>query len=228
VEILAALDDFFDYKEQDILILSKGHASLALYALLSERFTNQFRYGTASKTLGHPVKNRQMGIEFSTGSLGIGLASGVGFAISQRLKSSPTVTTVVIGDGECNEGIVYESARIAASHLLSNLLVVIDRNMFQQTGSTSDISGEIDLFGVWRSLNWNVHECDGHNSDELKFCLNRARKVSKENHLPSVIVANTIKGKGVSEFESTNVSHHVSLSPAKYQELMSSLSENES
>jgi len=225
VEIFAVLPDYFDFSKADNLVLSKGHASLVFYSLLHETQSPETLTRLKDKLLGHPVKCPELGIKFSTGSLGIGFASAVGLAIHKKLNNEPGTVVAILGDGECDEGIVYESARIASRYKLSNLLAILDSNGFQQTGSRADISGDHAFESLWESLRWRTKTIDGHLLSDINdslFCFSGERNRTER---PSIIFASTIKGKGLSPFENTNESHHITLTPQKYDEIISSLTE---
>ena len=185
---------------RDRFILSKGHACLAYYAALCEiGFIKENELKTFEKNdsnlLGHPVLNEKLGIEFSNGSLGMGLSIGIGLCISSKKKNNNFNVYVILGDGECNEGSVWE-AMMAASHFkLDNLFAFIDRNNFQQTGSSDEIMSLSNLKDKLISFGWNTIEIDGHNINEISNALH-LRKEGK----PTAIIANTIKGKGFSFF----------------------------
>lgn len=209
---------------RDRFILSKGHACLALYAILFERgLINKEQIETfeqsGSDLLGHPVKNRKIGIDFSTGSLGMGLSLATGVAISLKKKNIDRKVYVVIGDGECNEGSIWESAMLVPNLKLNNLVTIIDNNNFQQTGSLDEILSNKNLAEKWSSFGWAVFEIDGHNIKEIINCFNQIKKTEK----PSLIVAKTIKGKGVKSFESNNAWHHSILTQKLYEETLKEL-----
>lgn len=212
------------WEERDRFILSKGHACLALYAILFERgLINKEQIETfeqsGSDLLGHPVKNRKIGIDFSTGSLGMGLSLATGVAISLKKKNIDRKVYVVIGDGECNEGSIWESAMLIPNLKLNNLITIIDNNNFQQTGSLDEILGNKNLAEKWSSFGWAVFEIDGHNIKEIINCFNQIKKTEK----PSLIVAKTIKGKGVKSFENNNAWHHSILTQKLYEETLKEL-----
>ena len=227
VEILAIL---FSYKmnikkkkdigwdSRDRFILSKGHACLAYYSSLnltgfiSDDDLKTFEKDNSSLA-GHPVKNKKLGIDFSNGSLGMGLSIGIGLAISSKKKKKPFNTYVVLGDGECNEGSVWESAMAAPKFELDNLNVIIDRNNFQQTGSNKEIMDLGNLSEKWKSFGWNVAEIDGHSLLELKNYFD----TRKDNKKPSALIANTIKGKGFSFSENNNTWHHSVITKSIYE-----------
>ena len=204
--------------DRDYFILSKGHACLAYYSLLSEKgFINEDDFKTFEKNgsllLGHPVQNKQIGIDFSTGSLGIGIGIAVGVALGLRKKKSNNSVYVVLGDGECNEGSVWE-ALMAASHFkLNNLKIIIDNNNFQQTGKNNDIMNTSSLKKKLEAFNFETFEIDGHNPLLL---IEKLSLVSNEK--PVAIIAKTIKGKYLSFAENDNKFHHTVLTKNLYDE----------
>ena len=198
-----------DWELRDRFILSKGHACLAYYSALYEKgFIKKDELKTFEKDdsflAGHPVKNKKLGIEFSNGSLGMGLSIGIGLAISAKLKSQPFNVFVVLGDGECNEGSVWEAAMSAPKFKLDNLNVILDKNNFQQTGSNDEIMSLGNVVEKWKSFGWDVDTVDGHNILELKKYFDNETK----NLKPKILIANTIKGKGFSFSENDNAWHH--------------------
>jgi transketolase len=203
--------------ERDRFILSKGHACLALYSALVElNFFSREELKNFEKSgsflLGHPVMNKEKGIEFSTGSLGMGLALGMGVAFSGKKRKQKYNTYVVLGDGECNEGSVWESF-LSAPHLkLNNLTAIIDKNNLQQTGSNKDILNLGNLTSKLNSFGWQTYEVDGHNVDELL----KVFKQKNESDKPIMVIANTIKGKGLSFTENNNQWHHSILAKKNY------------
>lgn len=194
------------WENRDIFILSKGHAAPTLYAVLAESkyfpIENLFTLRKFGSILqGHP-DIKVPGIEISTGSLGQGLSIACGFAISGKLYNKNFKVYTLIGDGECNEGQIWEAAMFASHYKLNNLVAIIDRNHFQIDGSTEDIMS-IEPFALkWKSFGWHVIEIDGHNILNIIISLD---KVSTSR--PTVIIANTIKGKGVSFMENNNSFH---------------------
>jgi transketolase len=210
-----------NYKDQtrDRFILSKGHGCLVYYSIL-------YNLGIISKTQllqfekddsflpGHPVKNLKYGIEFSTGSLGMGLSLGTGVALALK-KINQSKVYVVIGDGECNEGSIWEAAMSASHFNLNNLVVILDNNSFQQTGLNEHIMNTHSLKDKFESFNWNVLEIDGHNLNEIfKSFINNETNQNK----PKIIICKTIKGKGVSFCENNNQWHHSILSKSLYDQ----------
>ena len=204
---------------RDRFILSKGHACLAYYASLnllgfiSDEELKTFEKDNSSLA-GHPVKNKELGIEFSNGSLGMGLSIGIGLAISSKKKSKPFNVFVVLGDGECNEGSVWEAAMSAPKFRLDNLNVIIDKNNFQQTGSNEEIMNLSNLSEKWKSFGWDVSEIDGHNLKELKNYFDNNNK----NKKPKILIANTIKGKGFTFSENNNNWHHSVVTKSIYDQ----------
>jgi transketolase len=204
---------------RDRFILSKGHACLAYYASLSElEYISDEELKTFEKNdtnlPGHPVINKKLGIEFSTGSLGMGLSLGIGVALASIKKNIPYNVYVVLGDGECNEGSVWEAAMAAPNFKLNNLNVIIDRNNFQQTGTNSEIMDLRDLKSKWKSFGWHTIEIDGHDINSLVQNFLKLKEVNQ----PKAIIANTIKGKGFSKFENDNKWHHSVLTKSLYEE----------
>jgi transketolase len=206
------------YEGRDRFILSKGHACLAYYAALSEvGYISKEELKTFEKDdsnlLGHPVINRDLGIDFSNGSLGMGLALGIGVALALKKRKKDINVYVVLGDGECNEGSVWEAAMAAPNFKLNNLYAIIDKNNFQQTGSNEDIMDNPNLKEKWSSFGWNTKEVDGHNINELLSFFEEGRTIDK----PKALIANTIKGKGFSFSENNNDWHHSVLTKSLYE-----------
>ena len=218
-----------EWVERDRFILSKGHGVLGYYTALAEAgFLDKQDLMTFEEpeTLlcGHPVMNRSKGIEFSNGSLGMGLSLGIGVALAGRRRNLDYRTFVLMGDGECNEGSVWEAAMAAAHYKLNRLVAIIDRNRFQQTGTGEDIMNLGDLAGKWQAFGWKVIEVDGHDVEELYSVL------SAENgsDQPLALVAHTVKGKGFEFSENNNDWHHAVLSRSNYEAAVSTLEEETS
>jgi len=217
-----------NWEQRDRFILSKGHACLAYYAALCEiGYISKEELKTFEKDdtnlLGHPVINRKLGIDFSNGSLGMGLSLGIGVAISSKKKKKFFKVYVVIGDGECNEGSIWEAAMAAPNYNLDNLYVIIDKNNFQQTGTNKEIMNVENLKNKWSSFGWHTAELDGHNIQELCDFFNKSEKIDK----PKAIIANTIKGKGFSFSENNNDWHHSVLSKSFYEKAVKELMEKQ-
>ena len=214
-----------NWEDRDRFILSKGHACLAYYAALCEiGYISKEELKTFEKNdtnlLGHPVINRKIGIEFSNGSLGMGLSLGIGVALAAKRKKKKFNVYVILGDGECNEGSVWEAAMAAPHFKLDNLNIIIDKNNFQQTGSNNEIMKTESLKNKWSSFGWSTTEIDGHNIESLYDCLEETN-----NNKPKAIIANTIKGKGFSFSENNNDWHHSVLSRSNYDKALQELEE---
>ena len=210
----------FSKKDRDYFILSKGHACLVYYAVLAELgFFSRDDLKSFEKTdsflLGHPILNEKYGIDFSTGSLGMGLSIGIGLAISLKKKKSENKVYVIIGDGECNEGSIWEGMMSAPHFNLDNLTIIIDKNNLQQTGKNEDIMSLGDLKSKLSSFGWDAHSIDGHNIKDLYDIFSQ-----KTDSKPKAIVANTIKGKGLSFAENNNKFHHTVLTKALYEKAL--------
>tara|TARA_B100001123_G_scaffold434516_1_gene561202 strand:+ start:446 stop:1270 length:825 start_codon:yes stop_codon:yes gene_type:complete len=223
-EIMNINADNPEWEGRDRFILSKGHGVLGYYTALSEiglipeKDLKTFEID-GTYLFGHPVMNRSKGIEFSNGSLGMGLSLGVGVALSGKRKKNKYKVYVLMGDGECNEGSVWEAAMAAPHYKLNNIVAILDRNNFQQTGLNNDIMSVGDLGEKWKSFGWEVYEIDGHNISEIyKTFLNL-----KDQKNPVAIIANTIKGKGFSFSENNNAWHHAPLSSSQYEEAIKEL-----
>ena len=197
------------WEERDIFILSKGHAAPALYAVLSklgfikrdDLFTLR-EYGSILQ--GHPVKNQEIGIEISTGSLGMGLSIGVGCALSAKLDNKNKIIYVLLGDGELNEGAIWEAAMSASHYKLDNLVAIVDRNGIQIDGSTEQIMALEPLVDKWRAFGWEVIEVDGSNLTETLQGFERAKSIIGK---PKVIISFLIKGADVSFMQHTRKYH---------------------
>ena len=212
------------WEDRDRFILSKGHACLAYYAALCEvGYISKEELKTFEKNdtnlLGHPVINRNLGIDFSNGSLGMGLSLGIGVAISSKKKKKNFKVYVIIGDGECNEGSIWEAAMAAPNFKLNNLYVIIDKNNFQQTGSNKEIMNVENLKDKWSSFGWHTTELDGHNIQDLQNFFKESKNIDK----PKAIIANTVKGKGFSFSENNNDWHHSILSKSFYEKAINEL-----
>lgn len=204
-------------ENRDRFILSKGHGVIGYYAALAEAgFINKEEFatfeGNDSILLGHPVKNRNKGIEFTNGSLGMGLSLGIGVAIANRNKGRNNKVYVLMGDGECNEGSVWEAFMAAAQYRLENLVAIIDRNTLQLGGPTKEVMDIGNMPEKLESFGWDVRKIDGHDIGQILEAFTTPNKTGK----PLAIVANTIKGKGFSFSENNNVWHHAVLSKKQY------------
>ena len=206
-----------DDPDRDRFLLSKGHAAIGLYATLAERgffpIEELAEYGRpGSRLMGHPVR-AVPGVELPTGSLGHGLALGCGFALAARDAGRDWRSFVLLGDGELQEGSVWEAAIVGASLGLDRLVAVVDRNGLQQTGSTESIAPMEPLADRWRSFGWAVRDVDGHDPAELADHLDA---VPWEPGKPSVLIARTVKGHGIPFLAGRGASHYVTLSPRSH------------
>ncbi len=190
--------------DRDRFILGKGHAAPALYATLAhsgyfarEELASLRKLG--SRLQGHPDSNLLEGVEVSTGSLGQGLSIAVGMAAGLRLAKSSQTVFCLLGDGECQEGQVWEAAMFAAHENLDNVVAIVDANCLQIDGSTHDVCSLGDLSAKFSAFGWDVREVDGHSIEELSEVLSAAKK--ERTGVPCVIIARTVKGKGVSFME---------------------------
>ena len=191
-----------DFSTRDRFILSKGHASPLLYAVLAEHgLINEEELLTfrklGSKLQGHPSKGYIAGVEASTGSLGQGLSLGCGIAMGLKLDKNPASVVVYLGDGELQEGSCWEAFMQAAHRNLDNLIAIVDRNKLQIDGCTENVMSLGDVASKIKSFGWEVAEIDGHNYEEIY----KAVEMAKISNKPFAIIANTIKGKGVSFME---------------------------
>jgi len=210
------------WEDRDRFILSKGHACLAYYAALAEiGFIDKNELNTFEKDdsnlLGHPVLNKKLGIDFSTGSLGMGLSIAIGLSIAAKKKKKDFKVFTIVGDGENNEGSVWEAAMSAPNFKLDNLYVIIDKNNFQQTGTNKEIMDTESLSEKWKSFGWEVSEANGHDVIEL------FNFFEKKNPKPKLLIANTVKGKGISFSENNNDWHHAVLTKSFYEKALNEL-----
>lgn len=218
--------DNFNTKDHDHFIMSKGHSVEALYAVLAEKgffpiekVLKEFsQFG--SMFIGHP-NNKLPGIEMNSGALGHGLPVAVGMAIAERMNKSKNRVYVVMGDGELAEGSVWEGAMSGANYRLDNLCAIIDRNRLQISGSTEDVMALDDLHRKWDSFGWHVIDVDdGNDIEKLARAFEESRMVKGK---PSVLIANTIKGKGSSVMENKAAWHHHVPSAEEYEQIKKDL-----
>jgi transketolase len=203
------------WPERDRFILSKGHAAPLFYSVLAhagyfdvDRLAH-FRE-IVDELHGHPIQDSLPGVELTSGSLGQGLSFGIGHVLSRKQKGLNYWTYVLMGDGECEAGQVWEAA-MAASHLkATHLVAIIDHNKYQQTGPISKEMSLAPLAEKWQSFGWQVDECNGHDFVDILATLNRAQQVKDR---PVVIIAHTVKGKGVSFVEADYSFHGRGISP---------------
>ena len=215
---------------RDRFILSKGHACPALYAALARRgYFSPAELKTlrslGSRLQGHPVQKYTPGVDATSGSLGHGLPQGCGMALAARKRGDDTLTFVVTGDGELNEGIVWEAAMTIAKFKLHNLIAIVDYNGIQSGGTVEKVSGLVNLAEKWKAFGWYVVEIDGHDIEKLTLALENAAKRGRasreqseemiilpglpvpEPGQPVVFIARTLKGKGIPYMEGNNAWH---------------------
>lgn len=227
-DIMAAL--FFHYlrlegttEHPDHFLMSKGHAVTALHACLVElgkvdasELAGSGRLG--SRLAGHPTK-KAPGVEFATGSLGHALSVGVGIAMAEQLSKTDARTVVLLGDGELQEGTVWEAALSAPRFGLQHLLAIVDYNQFQAAGRVDDVMSLEPLGDKWRSFRWNVIDIDGHDMGAIV----KALAATPATRRPTVIIAHTVKGKGVPGIEGTGRAHYTKLSTDEVQRTLVAL-----
>ncbi|MBM3136626.1 MAG: transketolase [Chloroflexi bacterium] len=219
-----------DMPERDRFVMSKGHACMAYYAALIEsgyipkEMIPQFK-GNNSILCGHPSMNMHYGIEVSTGSLGSGLPIACGMAMAAKYKNEKHKVFCVVGDGECNEGIIWEAAFNAAKYKLDNLIVVVDINDFQLSGMTAEVM-PINLDALWKAAGWDVSYIDnGNDVEEVLQTLGEVKKSEGEN--PKVILTKTVKGKGISFMENNLAFHAAPINEEQYKQAIVDLNRAE-
>lgn len=208
--------------DRDRFILSKGHASAALYATLAERgfFPKEWldRFHTDGGMLpGHLDFEVVPGVEASTGSLGHGLSIGVGMAIANRQTGNPGRVFVLLGDGECNEGSVWEAVMLASTLGLGNITAIVDYNRLQACGRTNDVIDQRNMPDRWKAFGWEVHQVEGHHVGEL------SRVLALPHKNPKAVIAYTVKGKGVSFMEDRLEWHYKSPDAAQCEQALREL-----
>lgn len=226
-----------DWADRDRFLFSKGHACAMLYSALAYRGffpveeLNTFRR-LDSRLQGHPDPQKCPGVEIPAGPLGHGIAVGAGMALALKAGGKPSSLSapsaraaqsrvyVLLGDGEINAGVIWEGALMAAKYRLGNLTAILDYNGVQQTGATADVMPTEDIATKWQAFNWHVQEIDGHNVGEILNALDRADEVHAR---PSVIIARTTKGKGVSFFEYDHRWHGAPPNPSQYEQALAEL-----
>ena len=233
VEILVALyfrclsvsPERAEDENRDILILSKGHGCPALYAALARRgflrpdVMDGFCINGGTLEM-HPTRDVKRGIEVSTGSLGHGLSIGAGMALAAKQGHSRRRVFTLLSDGETNEGSVWEAAMFASHHKLDNLISIVDYNKIQALGKTREVVNLEPLAGKWRSFGWKATEIDGHDFEQIISTLER---VPFQQQKPSVIIAHTIKGKGISFMENELLWHYRCPDKAEYARALQEL-----
>lgn len=222
VEILEAIFSVFkrdedDLERRDRLILSKGHGALALYCALEQKgllMTDEIETFESNGTdyFAHAKRNVAKGVEFSGGSLSLGLSYAVGVAIACKAKGLHNRVYAIVGDGECDEGLVWESLMAASKYQLDNLIVIVDCNGLQSDGFTKDVMDTSLLSDKFKAFGFDADVVDGHNVDSL------TTTILKNGNQPHAIIAQTVKGKGLSFVENNPKWHHGVLTQALYDQ----------
>jgi transketolase len=213
-------------READRIILSKGHAAAALYVCLqhfgqlSKEQLNTF-YHDGTRLSAHPSPGLHPWAPLATGSLGHGLPVGCGMALAMKKLHNNGRVYVLMSDGETNEGTTWEAAHFARQHQLGNLVVVVDKNRIQGFGKTAEVLGDTTTEAQWKSLGWHVLHTDGHDSESIEKTISLAETAGEST--PCVILADTVKGKGVSFMENTIDWHYWPMSPAQYEQAVNEL-----
>jgi transketolase len=213
------------WEDRDRMILSKGHACPAVYAALAHKgYFSPDVYPTLrhidSILQGHPDVKKTPGIDATAGSLGNGISIGLGMALAAKLQRIAYFTYVVTGDGELNEGVIWEALIAAKHHNAGNLIVIVDNNEYQSGGAIRNISGILPLLPKVASFGWHCQEIDGHNMAEILKSIKNAQAVTDT---PSIIIAHTIKGKGVPFMEGNNAWHKRVPTRDEFQQAMAVL-----
>jgi transketolase len=226
-DILATIYENLNFslvRKYDRFILSKGHGFLALLSVLylkgfvkKKKDLLKFQKN-GSEFIAHPIMNKSIGIETSNGSLGQGLSFGVGLALSYKKKFKKNRVLVLVGDGECYEGSVWEAAITATENKLDNLYVIVDCNGHQNDGAINDKMNNHQMKRKWNGFGWNTVSCDGHDIKELLLSLNK-----KTKNKPTAIIAKTVKGKGVDFMENNNDWHHGRLTKELYEKALKNI-----
>jgi transketolase len=219
VDLLITILKYMD--EEDSFILSKGHAASALYVVLNElgKISNEdleTYYKDGTKLPAHPAPSKFSSISFATGSLGHGLPIAVGIAKANKLKKNNHHSYVLMSDGETNEGTTWEAAHFAIANKLDNLIVFIDKNGLQGFAKTKEVLGDTAPLKLWEAIGFEVFEVDGHNIESLLVAKTNA--IEKKNGKPKLIIANTVKGKGVSFMENKLEWHYLPINQNQLDE----------
>jgi transketolase len=213
--------------ERDRVVLSKGHCCPVLYAVLAMKgYYDMEVLGTlrqlGSILQGHPDMNKVPGVDMSTGSLGQGLSAAIGMAIAAKQDKLNSRIYAILGDGECDEGQVWEAAMSASKYSLDNLVAIVDRNHLQNDGRVCDIMPTNNLADMWRASGFEVFEINGHSIEEILEAFAKAREVKGK---PVCIVADTVKGKGVSFMENVVAWHGMAPNKEQYEKAIAEIEE---
>lgn len=213
------------WEDRDRFVLSKGHSAPALYATLAERgYFDKKELWTlrkfASRLQGHPDMKKVPGVDMSTGSLGQGLSVANGMALAAKLDQKEYTIYVALGDGELQEGQVWEAAMSANHYHLDNIIAFVDWNGLQIDGSNDEVMKVTPIDEKWKAFGWNVQMIDGHNMEEISAAIEKAKQ---RNGKPSVIIAKTVKGKGVSFMENKVAWHGTAPKPEQAEQALAEL-----
>jgi transketolase len=219
IDLMAAV--FFKFKRgKDKFILSKGHAAVSLYVCLNavgeikdEELLTFYENGTSLPA--HPAPGIFEGIPFANGSLGHGFPVGAGIAKAKKLKGDQSRVFVLMSDGETNAGTTWEAAHFAVSHQLNNLIVIIDKNGLQGFGKLEEVLGDTAALSKWKELGFEIREIDGHDTEQIESALNELMISSLSS--PKLIIANTVKGKGISYMENKLEWHYLPMDEGLYK-----------
>lgn len=211
--------------DRDRLVLSKGHAGPSLYAALALKGYFPVEELSTLNTVGtnlpsHCDMNKTVGIDMTTGSLGQGISAAIGMALGNKLDKRDSYTYLIVGDGECNEGQIWEGVMFAAHHKLDNLITFIDYNKKQLDGYIIDINDIVDIGSKFEAFGWHNQEVDGTDIEAINQAIEKAKEVKDK---PSVIVLDTIKGHGASFAENVELNHHMVITPDMADEAISVL-----
>lgn len=217
-------------REQDTFLLSKGHAAASLYACLNHlgeisdaELATYYHNGTTLPA--HPAPNQHRGIPFATGSLGHGLPIGTGIAQAGKLLGDDSRVFVLMSDGETNEGTTWEAAHFALQHELDNLVILVDKNGLQGFGNTADVMGDTADIQTWKAIGFETVEVDGHNVDAILTTIDQLTDPAKRNGKPKVVIARTVKGKGVSYMENRLEWHYLPMTDDQYEQAKTDVNE---
>lgn len=207
-------------ENRDRFVLSKGHAAPILYLALAHKgYFPKEEVGTLrqinSNLQGHPCAHKTPGIELSTGPLGLGIGAALGMSLGERLKGSDAYTYVLLGDGEIQEGVVWEAAMAASKFKADHLIAILDNNGVQLDGTLEEIMPMGDIHAKWQAFGWNVISCNGHDIDSVSNAIDEAKQCKGK---PSIIIAKTVKGHGISFMEGKNIWHGKPINDEEYKQ----------
>ena len=218
-----------DWPDRDRFVMSKGHAAPALYSALIRRnfipeaWIKEYETRVGARLMTHPSRRYQPGVDVSLGSLGHGLSIAVGMALAGKIDRKDYRVYVLMGDGETNEGSVWEAASAAAKYSLDNLIAIIDGNRFCVDGPLADVMPMEPMIDKWAAFGWDVVEADGHDIAALLHALDPRR--DRPGEKPRMVIANTVKGRGVSFMEGVRSWHSDVITPEQYRHVMTELQE---